>query len=233
MMRRLNLACTLLLLGLSVSIATGQEKSVKPGINKAFANPDVKQFIERFEREGREIWDQRERTVKELGLKPGSSIADIGAGTGFMTFMFSHAVGDEGTVYAVDIAKNFLKHIDEQAKKDGIKNIKTVLASTDASNLPAGSVDAVFICDTYHHFEFPQKTMKSIYQAMKPGAKLFLVDFEREPGKSSDWILNHVRAGKQVFKQEVESVGFEFVCEKEGVFKSNYFLVFRKPNASS
>lgn len=227
MIYRRILAC--ILLAVIPLPVVAQEKSVKPGINKSFKNPDVKQFIERFEREGREIWDQRERTVKELRLKPGMAVADVGAGTGFMTFLFAKAVGDQGTVYAVDIAKNFLKHIEEKAKQNGLSNIKTVLASATSSNLPAESVDVVFICDTYHHFEFPQKTMASIFQAVKPGGRLVLVDFERIPGKSSDWILNHVRAGKDVFKQEVESAGFEFVCEKDGIFKSNYFLVFKKP----
>ncbi len=206
-----------------------QEKSVKPGINKSFRNPDVKQFIERFEREGREIWDQREQTVRELEIKPGMAVADVGAGTGFMTMLFAKAVGKEGTVYAVDIAKNFLKHIEEQAQSQGLTNIKTVLASDTSSNLPANSVDLVFICDAYHHFEYPNKTMASIYKAVKPGGRVVLVDFERVPGKSSEWILNHVRAGKDVFKQEIESAGFEFVKEKKGLFKSNYFLVFVKP----
>ena len=205
-----------------------QEKSVKPGINKSFKNPDVKKFVERFERDGREVYSKRDQTVKLCQIKPGDAVADIGAGTGFMTMLFAKAVGEKGKVYAVDIAKNFLKHIDEDAEKQGYKNIETVLCTQDSAELPPASVDVVYICDVYHHFEFPQKTLNSIYRAMRPGASLYLIDFERIPGKTSDWINNHVRAGKEVFKKEVEASGLEFVEEKKGVFKDNYFLRFRK-----
>ena len=97
----------------------------------------------------------------------------------------------------------------------------------DEAKLPPASVDLVFICDTYHHFEFPHKTMSSIAKALKPGGRVALLDFERVEGKSSDWILGHVRAGKEVFSKEIEEAGFELVEELD-LFEENYFLVFRK-----
>ena len=212
--------------------ALAQDKKKKSGINAAFQNPNVKEFRDRFERDGREVYDHRDRIIAECGLKPGNAIADVGAGTGFMSLMFAKAVGPSGKVLAVDVADNFLKHIDATAKGRGIQNIQTIKATQETSNLPSDSVDIVFICDTYHHFEFPQKTLKTIYQAMHSGGSLLLIDFERIPGVTREWTLQHVRAGKEVFREEIEQAGFVFVEEKQGIMKENYFLRFEKPKGT-
>jgi predicted methyltransferase len=206
-----------------------QKKSVKPGINKSFENPDVGQFVERFEREGREVYTQRNQVVELCKLDEGTAIADVGAGTGLYTRLFAKQVGDKGRVYAVDISKKFVDHVEATSREAGLNNVVGVVCSSDSCDLSPHSVDAVFICDTYHHFEFPEKTMKTIYQALRPGGRLLLIDFVREPGQSSEWILNHVRAGEAVVRKEIESVGFQFVDEKE-IFDENYFLQFRKPD---
>ena len=206
-----------------------EEKSVKPGVNYNFlaAYLDVSQWVERFEREGREVYDHRMAVLKAIDLKPGQAIADIGAGTGLYTGLFSDAVGDEGTVYAVDIVPIFLSNILNRAKETGRKNIKTVLGTAKSTKLPEHSVDKVFICDTYHHFEFPSNTLASILKALRPGGEIILIDFKREEGESSDWILNHVRASEKVFCAEVESAGFEKVASYD-VLKDNYMVRFRK-----
>lgn len=207
--------------------AIGQDQSVNPGINDNFQDPDPKSFVERFEKEGREVYDNREVIVEKLGLEPGMTVADVGAGTGLFTRLMGPKVGPEGKVYAVDIAKTFVTHVVMSSHARGLKNVEGVVCTADDSKLPENSVDVVFICDTYHHFEFPQKTMASIHRALKPGGKLVIIDFERIEGVSSDWIMGHVRAGREVFQQEIESVGFE-LAEELDLFKENYFLVFGK-----
>src|SRR5437764_763862 len=84
--------------------ALAQEKSVRPGINKPFENPDVKEFVGKFEVESREIFARRKEIVEACRLRPGMVVADVGAGTGLFTRLFAAAVGPEGKVYAVDIA---------------------------------------------------------------------------------------------------------------------------------
>lgn len=85
------------------------------------------------------------------------------------------------------------------------------------------------MCDTYHHFEYPRATLASIRRALRPGGRLVVIDFERIPGKTRPWLLSHVRAGKAVFRGEVEKAGFAFVREAEiEGFRENYFLLFRK-----
>ena len=207
--------------------SAGQEKSVNPGINKKFENPNVEQFVETFEKNGREIFDFRKEIVEACKLKPGMAVADIGAGTGLLTRMFAPAVGDKGKVYAVDIAQNFLDHIKKSCEDKGIKNVVPVRCTQTSVELPANSVDVAFICDTYHHFEFPFKTMASIHNALKPGGQVVLIDFRRIKGKSSDWVMGHVRAGQEVFTKEIEDSGFKQVEDKK-FMKESYFVRFEK-----
>ncbi|MCG6156547.1 class I SAM-dependent methyltransferase [Rubinisphaera margarita] len=208
--------------------ATGQEKSVKPGINDSFQNPDVADFVERFEVESREVYLHRDKIVAACGIKPGQSVADIGAGTGLFTRLFAEQVGPEGRVIAVDIAKNFLDHIQLTTREAGYRNVETVHCTADSTELPPNSVDVAFICDTYHHFEYPQKTMASLRRALKPDGKVIVIDFRRIEGVSSEWTLNHVRAGQEVFESEIVAAGFEKVHEGAEFLEENYFLIFRK-----
>jgi SAM-dependent methyltransferase len=206
-----------------------EDKSVKPGINDNFTktNLEVGRWVKNFESESREIFAQRNRILETVRLKPGQAVADVGAGSGLFTVLFSQAVGPEGKVYAVDIAQDFLKHIEDRAKEEGIKNIQTVRCTDRSAKLPANSVNLVFICDTYHHFEYPKDTLASLYQALRPGGELVLVEFHRVPGKSSDWLLNHVRAGQEVFTTEIEAAGFK-QTEMHDFLKENYILRFKK-----
>ncbi|MFT5285665.1 MAG: hypothetical protein ACI8TQ_001830 [Planctomycetota bacterium] len=210
----------------------GQEESIKEGINDSFkdAELNVDDYLKRFEVESREVYSEREEVVKLLGLKPGMTVADIGAGTGFYSFLFSEVVAGKGWVYAVDIAPRFLEHIRKVSRDRSVTNVSPVLCAENSVVLPPESIDLAFACDTYHHFEYPTATMKSILRALKPGGRFVIVDFERIPGTSREWMLNHVRAGKEVFQAEIVAAGFEFVREvKVKGFEENYFLEFVKP----
>lgn len=208
-----------------------QEKSVRPGINDRYLAKDLKvaEWVDRFEGESREVYSQRFVVLKACGLKKGMRVADIGSGTGLYTRLFSQAVGDEGWVFAVDIAPAFLQHINRKMATTGTNNVTGVLAAEDSVRLPPGSLDFAFICDTYHHFEYPRSTMKSLHRAMKPDATLVVIDFERIEGKSRPFVMGHVRAGKDVFQKEIEAAGFEKIEEvRIRGFQENYFLKFRR-----
>jgi 3-mercaptopyruvate sulfurtransferase SseA/ubiquinone/menaquinone biosynthesis C-methylase UbiE len=213
-----------------VHLAAAQEKSVRPGINKPFENPDVPEFIGKFETESREIFAQRKEIVAACNLKPGMTVADIGAATGLFTRLFTKQVGAKGKVYAVDNAPKFIKHIEKTCEQADIKNVIGVVCTADSVRLPARSVDAAFICDTYHHFEFPFKTMTSLHEALRPSGRVIVIDFHRIEGKSREWVLNHVRAGQDVVVKEIESCGFKKMAEKK-LLQENYFVVFEKVEA--
>jgi SAM-dependent methyltransferase len=230
---RLGLLCLALACSSSAEAASKpKEDSVRPGVNERFLaeDLDVERFVGIFEGESREVSVQRKRIVEALAVSPGMTVADIGAGTGLFLPDFDRGVGSEGRVYAVEISPKFLAHLRERTEREKLARVEVVKGLEDSVALPAASVDLAFVCDTYHHFEYPQSTLASLYTAIRPGGSLVILDFDRIPGKSSDWVLEHMRAGKEVFRREIESAGFQFEREVpvEGL-KANYVLRFRRP----
>lgn len=203
--------------------------SVKPGVNEEFLKPDldVEQWTERFEREGREVYDHRHAIVEAVQLEAGMTVADVGAGSGLFTGLFAAEVGESGRVFAVDIAPRFVELIEERAREAGLRQVVGIVGDERSTRLPRESVDVAFICDTYHHFEFPAETLASIHQALRPNGQIVLIDFHRIPGRSSEWTLNHVRAGQEVFTAEIEAAGFRLEQELP-LLEQNYVLRFRK-----
>jgi ubiquinone/menaquinone biosynthesis C-methylase UbiE len=217
-------------------LAGAQEKSVNPGINKHFEKASVPDFIKKFEVDSREVYTHRAAIVAALNLKPGMAVADIGAGTGLFTRLIAEKVGPQGKVYAVDVTPEFLEHIAADARKKGLTQVTTVRCPPNSVNLPPASIDLAFICDTYHHFEYPARTLASIHQALRPGGTLVVVEMDRRPG-ASKFILEHVRAPKEVFFSEIEAAGFERIDEPKPPvpgLKENFFARFRKlPEAAA
>jgi ubiquinone/menaquinone biosynthesis C-methylase UbiE/intracellular sulfur oxidation DsrE/DsrF family protein len=227
MLIRATIAALLLATALLIPLGA-QEKSVRPGVNDTFRDPDPKAFTERFEIESREVFAKRKEILEAIKLKPTDVVADIGAGTGLFTRLFASNVGPEGRVIAVDIAQKFLDHIEVTCREQNLRNVETLLCKDDSTELPPESVDVAFICDTYHHFEFPQKTMTSLLKALKPGGRVILIDFKRIQGESTDWTMDHVRAGQEVFEAEILQAGFQKADEVKDLLKENYMVVFEK-----
>ncbi|MEZ6148580.1 MAG: methyltransferase domain-containing protein [Pirellulaceae bacterium] len=210
----------------------GRAVDLPSGINDSFLDPEMKveDFIKRFETESREVFSCRKQILAAVQLEPGMAVADVGAGTGLYMAAFANAVGNDGKVYAIDISPNFVKHLRERAKQEKLGNVEVVLCSDHDVNLKPNSVDRVFICDVYHHFEYPDSSLASIYAALRAGGQLILVDFNNDgAGERGEWLKNHVRAPKNIFKQEVIDAGFKFVEEVNiDGFQENYLLRFVK-----
>ncbi len=227
-MRKVAAIAVLLLALASSSQAqqTAPEANVAPTINQNFKSADlnVEDWATRFSGESREVFHARHDVVKALGLKPGEKIADIGAGTGLYTRLFAQAVGPTGTVYATDIAPKFLAYIQENAAKDGLKNVQTVLGGDRSTNLKDASVDVAFSSDVYHHFEYPMTMNASIRRALKPGGRLYVLEMDKAGSQTA-----HVRAPKDVVIAEIEKSGFKLVQDvKVPGLHENYLLHFRK-----
>jgi len=220
------------LAGMLTVACSAPEASVKPGINQDFLDPalDVTKYEQRFEVESREIFAQRGRIAALVGAREGMRIADVGAGTGLFTLMFATKVGADGVVYAVDIAPKFVEHCESLAKSRGLQNVHGVVCTERSAELPPASCDVAFVCDTYHHFEYPRSTLASIHAALRPGGELIVVDFVRIPGQSRPWILDHVRAGQDVVCAEIEAAGFRKVRDEATPFlRENWATRFVKP----
>jgi ubiquinone/menaquinone biosynthesis C-methylase UbiE len=209
--------------------APGQETSVRPGINDAYRNADVDQWVDRLEADDRAIYKYRHAIVAALALEPGMEVADIGAGTGFLTLLIAAAVGPEGRVFAQDVVPEFVEHIATAAKKEGLTNVTTILGDQKSTRLAPGSIDLALISDVYHHFEFPQPMLESLHAALREGGRLVVIDFERVEGVSTSFAIEHVRAGKGTVTDEIKNGGFELVrevplMEREG----QYYMEFRR-----
>jgi len=210
-----------------------EEASAKPGINENFLddNLDVGDFIARFEEETREIAAHREAIVEALPLRRGDDVADVGSGTGLFLRGLAEKVGQSGHVYALDISPGFIDHLERRVNAENLDPpVEVRLSKEKTVDLSTRSIDLAFVCDTYHHFEYPQSMLWSMFRALRPGGELVVIDFERIPGETRDWLLEHVRANKQTFRKEIEQAGFVFIeeVEIEGLVE-NYFLRFRRP----
>lgn len=235
-MKRIH-ACLPLALVLSACAAEdpfpvpADEASVNPGINENYLadEVDVDEWMDRFEVESREIFAQRDAIVAALGIEPGVTVADIGAGTGVFQFALANAVGPDGRLIEVELVPAFVEHLIGRAAAAGFDHVEVVQCTESSVELEEDSIDVAFICDTYHHFEYPRSTMASVRRALRDDGRLFVVDFERIPGVSREFILGHVRADKATFRAEIESAGFVFVREidVDGLVE-NYMLEFRR-----
>jgi ubiquinone/menaquinone biosynthesis C-methylase UbiE len=213
------------------AVSAAEPQSVKPGINDTYLNPDINAEAQNkgFTSENRETFAHRMEIAAATGLKPGMSIADVGAGTGIYEPVFSKAVGAAGKVYAVDISKPLLAFIEKSMKEAGITNVTTVVGSDKATNLPPNSVDIVFTSDVYHHFEYPQAVLADIRRALKDGGQFIVVDYDRIPGVTPPSRLEHVRTDKKTVTAEVTQAGFKAPEEvKIPGMKESFFLRFRK-----
>jgi ubiquinone/menaquinone biosynthesis C-methylase UbiE len=200
-------------------------------MNRRFADPDldVSHFVARFEAENRDVFAKRAGIVEAAGVKPGQAVADIGAGTGLFTRMFAEKVGPEGKVYAVEIAPAFLKHIAAEAEKAGLGDrIEGVRSTQESSNLPEGSVDVVFLCATYHHFDNPAAMLDSIRKALKPGGRLVLVEWDLKPD-SPEFIRERARGPRSLYYEELGAAGFRRVEERDDLgLTENFLAVFER-----
>jgi len=217
-----------LLCGLLTGLASAaQEHSIRPGINNHFVDPDWQQWVNTFERPGREVYDQRHAIVAASKVRPGMTVADIGAGTGLFTRLFAAAVEPDGGVYAIDIASTFIDNILRTCREQGLSNVTGIVNSPTDIGLSASTIDLAFIADTYHHFEYPQQTLASIHQALRSEGRVVIIDFRRDPRISSNWVMGHVRGNKAQVIQEVQAAGFRLVDDKP-LMRTNFFLEFVK-----
>lgn len=224
-----------LLFALSIVFASpvvaAEPQSVRPGINDTYLNPDINAEAQNkgFTSENRETFSNRVEIAAAIGLKPGMTIADVGAGTGIYEPVFSKAVGGHGKVFAVDISKPLLAFIEKSMKDAGITNVTTVVGSDKSINLPPNSVDVVFTSDVYHHFEYPQVILADIRRVLKDGGQFIVVDYDHVPGVTTPSMQQHVRTDKKTVIAEVTQAGFK---PPEDVtisgFKSSFFLRFQK-----
>ncbi|MCG7899977.1 MAG: methyltransferase domain-containing protein [Candidatus Thiodiazotropha lotti] len=208
-------------------MAEDHSAGADPRINQPYQDPDFQVWQDIFESPGREVYDDREAILQALNLETGMWVADIGAGTGLFTWLFATEVGDQGRVFAVDISSEFIRNILQIARQSNLKNVQGIVNSQTSLALQPDTMDVVFVCDTYHHFEQPQVMLKLIHQSLKSGGRLVVIDYRKRPGFSSNWVMDHVRLDRDGVIAEIEQSGFRLSGE-ENFLRANYFLTFTK-----
>jgi ubiquinone/menaquinone biosynthesis C-methylase UbiE len=132
------------------------------------------QWLERTERVDEE---KPELVLAALELKPGMTVADIGAGTGYYSWRMAQRVGAAGKVYAVDIQPEMIRLLEKQIARRGTENVKPVLSTPSDPRLPVAALDLAIMVDVYHEFQFPYEMLAAITRALKPGGRLVFVEF--------------------------------------------------------
>jgi SAM-dependent methyltransferase len=173
-----------------------------------------------FDSAGRDERLQVNRVMDVLGVTSGKNVADIGAGSGWFTVRAARRVGENGTVYAVDINPEAIKYIDNRAEKEKLTNVKTILSKADDPLLPADSVDAVLLLKAYHEVAEPIVLMQNLRAALRADAKVGIIDRNgngENHGVNRDVVIHEARqAGYRLLEQ------YDFVKGD----KMDYFLVF-------
>lgn len=182
-------------------------------------------YIQSLESPSRDAWQQPDKVMSALALKPGESVADLGAGPGYFTLRFARAVGPRGKVYAVDVSRGMLDYLGKRARREHLTNIQPVLAKAHDPKLPPASVDVIFICDTLHHISDRGTYFPLLMRALKPGGRLVNIDFHKWPlpvGPSVD-----IKISETEMIREAETAGFHLVRQYD-FLKYQYFVVFAR-----
>ncbi len=218
-------------LAVFVLTVSAQDQSVSEGINERFTDSrlDTGRSTSMFENENREVFSRRHDVLEAMNIERGMMVADVGAGSGFYIELMATAVGPEGRVYAVEIAPNWIDYLNDKVAAEGLDNVHVVLGGERSVGLPEGSIDLAFSSDTYHHFEYPQSSLASIYRALKPGGRWVVLDYDRIPGVTPAGRMNHLRLGKTEAIAEIEAAGFTLIEEANLDLTENYLAIFRRP----
>ena len=173
-----------------------------------------------FESPGREDRLQINRVMDILSIVPGKSVADIGAGSGWFSVRAARRIGAAGSVYSVDINPEAIRYIDKRIRKEQLGNVKTILSEPDDPLLPARSVDAVLLLKTYHEVAQPVVLLRKLRGALRPGAKVGVID---RNGNGE----NH-GVSRDVVIREAKEAGYDLLAQYDFVKKDqmDYFLVF-------
>jgi arsenite methyltransferase len=163
--------------------------------------------------------------VAKLGLKPGQSVADIGAGSGLFEVPLAKAVSPGGRVYAVDIDAGFFPQIKRKADQAHVSNVETVLGKYTDPNLPARNVDLVFFHDVLHHIQDRAGYLKSVAGYLKPGGRVVVIDYEQ--GQGPHKAAPELEVSREQLAGWAKDTGFKQAQDIK-MFPDRYFLVYSK-----
>ena len=203
------------------------------GIGKFFHGREISKVmghagITWLERSEREAEEAPSRAIEKLELAEDSVIADIGAGSGYHSFRIAPRI-PKGRVIAVEIQQEMLDFLSARSAELGITNVVPHLGMVDSVNLPPGTLDAALIVDAYHEFSHPAEMLESLYAALKPGGRIYLLEFRAEDPRVPIKPLHKMTEAQA--RKEFEGAGFRFLGNQRHL-PWQHFIVFERPKAS-
>ncbi len=201
------------------------------GIGKVYLGREIARVMsfhgaEWLERPERVEEERPELLLSALELKPGMTVADIGAGTGYYSWRMAQRVGAGGTVYAVDIQPEMIRLLEQQMSKRGAANVKALLGTPTDPGLPPAGIDLALMVDVYHELEYPYEMLAAVVRALKPGGRLVFVEFRAGDAAVPIKAL-HTMTDAQV-RKEAAVHALEWVKTASDLPWQNA-VVFRKP----
>jgi ubiquinone/menaquinone biosynthesis C-methylase UbiE len=174
----------------------------------------------------RESEERPDRALDAIGIQPGSTVADIGAGVGYFTWRLAERVGPGGIVYGEDIQQPMLDSLTKNMIGRHLNNVRAVLGTADDPRLPKNSVDLVLLVDVYHEFSEPEKMLNRIRESLKPQGRIVFLEYRAEDPEvpirpEHKMTVSQVRA-------EVQPEGYKFDKTIE-VLPQQHIIVFKKP----
>ena len=176
---------------------------------------DPERWAKVFDDPERDSWQKPEAVFDALGVKEGSWVADLGAGTGYFSVRLSRRVGASGKVYAIDVEPKLVAYLRDRAAREKLANVESVLAAYDDPRLPDSSVDLVLIVDTWHHIDARLKYLDRLRKVLRPGGRVAIVDY-----KAGDIPVGpppEHRLAREAVLAELEKAGWEKVSESEAL----------------
>lgn len=183
---------------------------------------DVETYAKRFDDPARDAWQKPDEVIAALGLRKGMQIADVGAGTGYFAVRLARAP-EAPIVHAADIEPAMVAYMKARAEREGLPNVRPVLAATDSPNLPE-PVDLVLVVDTYHHVGDRVAYFRRLLDSMRPEARLVIIDFRKD---SPEGPPARFRFEPDQITQELAEAGYA-LAEHHDFLPRQHFLVYRR-----
>lgn len=175
----------------------------------------------------RDATERPQQLVDAMALKPGTTVADIGTGVGYMLPYLSRAVGPQGHVLAEDIFDDFLSQAKKHTADEKLNNVTFVKGTETDPQIAGNSVDAILALDSYHHYDYPEKMLAGFHQALRAGGRLFVVEYYKRPdAMPGQNAMKHIRLDEPDLVREIEAHGFHKVAEHEHIKGSQYMVTF-------